>query len=209
MYTVAIVADQPIARAGIEKLASDDPALRVATAVGSLRDLRGRTDTYDLVALDLPVLNAAAVEDVAKLAAIGPPLVMSVWEGSPSLLATIRAGARGCVSRLAEQSQVREAMRVTAQGGFYLCPRMVDRFQQELSVRVEDENRGLAPRERETLRWIASGFTHAQIASRMGLSQATVNTYAKRIRSKLNVRNKAELTRIAIEMGHLTRKPPA
>jgi FixJ family two-component response regulator len=43
----------------------------------------------------------------------------------------------------------------------------------------------LAPREIETVRWIAMGYTQAQIATRMGLSLATVNTYATRIRSKL------------------------
>jgi DNA-binding NarL/FixJ family response regulator len=46
-------------------------------------------------------------------------------------------------------------------------------------------------------------FTQSQIATRMGLSQATVNTYAKRIRSELQVNNKAELTRKAIRLGYL------
>ena len=63
---------------------------------------------------------------------------------------------------------------------------------------ADEDPSGLAPREIETLRWIALGFTHAQIATRMGLSQATVNTYAKRIRAKLAVGNKAELTRAAV-----------
>jgi DNA-binding CsgD family transcriptional regulator len=93
---------------------------------------------------------------------------------------------------------------VVVRGGFYLCPRMVGQFQVELAHRGEEDQSGLAPREIETLRWIASGLTHAQIATRMGLSQATVNTYAKRIRAKLNVSNKAELTRMAIELGHLS-----
>jgi len=62
---------------------------------------------------------------------------------------------------------------------------------------------GLAPREIETLQLIAQGFTYAQIATMMGLSQATVDTYAKRIRNKLNVTDKAEITRIAVELGHL------
>ena len=62
----------------------------------------------------------------------------------------------------------------------------------------------LAPREVETLRWMVRGFTQAQIAARMGLSEATVNTYAKRIRAKLNASNKAELIRRAIELGHLS-----
>jgi DNA-binding NarL/FixJ family response regulator len=204
VYQVAIVVEHPITRAGMEKLASDDAGMRVVATVGSVEQLAQHTGSYDLIVLDLPQITVAAVDTVARVAAIGPTLVSSVWDGSPTLLATIRAGARGCVSRIAEQCDVREAMRVTAQGGFYLCPRMVGRFQVELAGAGAEEQSGLAPREIETLRFIASGYTHSQIATRMGLSQATVNTYAKRIRAKLNVNNKADLTRAAIELGHFS-----
>jgi DNA-binding NarL/FixJ family response regulator len=204
VYQVAIVSDQPISRAGMEKLATDDAEMQVVAAVASMEELHRLAGGYDVVVLDLPQLTVATLDAVAKVSTLGPPLVSSAWDGSPTLLATIRAGARGCISRFAEQRDVREAMRVIVQGGFYLCPRLVGHFQGELSSRGEAEQSELAPREVETLRWIASGFTHAQIATRMGLSQATVNTYAKRIRAKLNVSNKAELTRMAIELGHLS-----
>jgi DNA-binding NarL/FixJ family response regulator len=163
---------------------------------------------YHVVFLDLPLRGLDATPDaVAKVTEIGRPLVCSSWEGPPTLLATIRAGARGCITRHTEQTAVREALRIIAQGGFYLCSRLVDRFQAELAKPLYEHPSGLAPREVETLRWIALGFTHAQVATRMGLSHATVNTYAKRIRAKLNVSNKAELTRMAIELGHLPQIP--
>ncbi|MET7704708.1 response regulator transcription factor [Micromonospora sp. NPDC005413] len=203
MFEVAVVADQPIWRAGLEKLAGDDPDLRVVAAVAALTDLPADA-TYDLVVLDAAEPDASTLGLVRGAAPFGHLLVSADWTGRPGLMAAVRAGARGCVSRLAEQEAVREAMRVTAQGGFYLCPRLADRFPAELPGSPADEQGGLAPREVETLRWIASGFTHSQIATRMGLSQATVNTYAKRIRAKLNANNKAELTRRAIELGHLT-----
>ncbi|PRY27915.1 DNA-binding NarL/FixJ family response regulator [Pseudosporangium ferrugineum] len=204
MFTVAIVAEHPVSRAGMEKLASDDTGLRVVSAVGSVAELRRTAGSYDVVVLDLPHIDLVNVQEVAEVAALGRALVSSTWGGSPTLLATIRAGARGCISRFAEQQDVRAAMRIMVQGGFYICPRMVGQFQFELANQAQAEQSGLAPREIETLRWIASGFTHAQIAARMGLSQATVNTYAKRIRAKLNVNNKADLTRMAIELGHFS-----
>lgn len=206
VFTAAVVAGQPISRAGIEKLASDQADLRVSAAFATVDELLAYGGSYDIVVLDLPEIDLPAVDAVAKVATVGGTLVSSTWDAHPTLLATIRAGARGCISRLAEQRDVREAMRVIVQGGFYLCPRMAGQLQVELASRRDDEQGGLAPREAETLRWIASGLTHAQIATRMGLSQATVNTYAKRIRAKLNVSNKAELTRMAIELGHLS--PP-
>jgi DNA-binding NarL/FixJ family response regulator len=204
VFTVAVVGDQPVSRAGMEKLASEDPLLQVVAAVGSVDELDHCAVAFDIVILDLPLrVNGSVLDVIAKVAAVGRPLINSSWEHSPTLLATIRAGARGCITRHTEQDGVRDALRIIAQGGFYLCPRLVGRFQNELAKVADEDQNGLAPREIETLRWIALGFTHAQIATRMGLSQATVNTYAKRIRAKLNVSNKAELTRMAIELGHL------
>jgi DNA-binding NarL/FixJ family response regulator len=201
VFTAAIVSDQPISRAGLEKLASDDAALRVTATVAGVDELLAGGQRFDAVVLELPPGGA---DVIARAATVGRPLVSAAWDRSPSLLAAVRAGARGCFSSLTEQSAVREAVRVVVRGGFYICPRLVGQFQQELARGGEEEQSGLAPREVETLRFIASGFTHAQIATRMGLSPATVNTYAKRIRAKLNVSNKAELTRMAIELGHYT-----
>ncbi|MFC8140778.1 response regulator transcription factor [Streptomyces coeruleorubidus] len=59
----------------------------------------------------------------------------------------------------------------------------------------------LAPRELETLRHIASGCTYLQAARQMGLSKHTVDAYLRRIRTKLNINNTAELTRLAISLG--------
>jgi DNA-binding CsgD family transcriptional regulator len=69
------------------------------------------------------------------------------------------------------------------------------------SARAGPEAPTLAPREKETLRYIAGGYTHAQAARRMGISEATVDTYVKRIRQKFNLGNKAELTRLAIQVA--------
>jgi DNA-binding NarL/FixJ family response regulator len=202
VFSAAVVGDQPMSRAGMEKLVSDDPTLEVVTSVDAIEQL---DRTYDLVVLDLPLRGRSTTPEViAAVARIGRPLVCSSWDQPLTLLSAIRAGARGCITPHTEQCAVREAMRTVAQGGFYLCSGLVGRFQTELAKPLDEDPSGLAPREIETLRWIAIGLTHTQIATRMGLSPATVNTYAKRIRSKLNVRNKAELTRMAIELGHLS-----
>jgi DNA-binding CsgD family transcriptional regulator len=56
----------------------------------------------------------------------------------------------------------------------------------------------LSGREVQVLRQISSGLTHSQVASRLGISPHTVDTYVKRIRSKLGIGNKAQLTRAAM-----------
>lgn len=59
----------------------------------------------------------------------------------------------------------------------------------------------LAPREIETLELVVGGLTHAQAARKLGVAETTVNGYIARIGAKLNVGNKAELTRTAIALG--------
>jgi DNA-binding NarL/FixJ family response regulator len=100
------------------------------------------------------------------------------------------------------------AVHTVASGGFALSSQLADILQGELArvpaaAGAAAGTPGLSPREEEALDLIARGLTHAQAASRMGVSRATVDTYVERIRAKLHVGNKAELARAAIE-----RRPP-
>jgi DNA-binding NarL/FixJ family response regulator len=189
----------------MERVVSQDPQLVVLESVPDIDDLAARGTACDVVILALPLRGAgSSMTAITKVADFGRPIVTASWEQPPTLLAVLRAGARGCLTRYSEQHAVTDAVRVVGQGGLYLCPLLVDQFYAELNQPHQDDPGGLAPREIETIRWIALGFTQSQIANRMGLSQATVNTYAKRIRAKLKVGNKAELTRVAIELGYLS-----
>lgn len=199
--SVAIVDDQPMTRSGLEQLAAGIAGLKVTTSVATVDELDGH---YAVVVLHVPMDGEGlALATISRMAQISRPVVISSWDRPPGVLAAVRAGAWACLTRQSDHQAVASALRVVASGGFYLCDRLVDRFHLDLARPPHSDPHGLAPREVETLRWIARGLTHAQIAKRMGLSQATVNTYAKRIRSKLKVSNKAELTRIAIQLGHL------
>lgn len=67
-----------------------------------------------------------------------------------------------------------------------------------LATRDIPEEPVLSAREGQVLEYIALGYTHCQIALRLGISRNTVNTYVKRIREKLDAGNKADLTRAAM-----------
>ena len=203
-FSVAIVDDQPVTRTGFEKVVLDDPRLRVLTSAGSADELDDDDGQYDVILFALPPFEGESSLDlIGRIAKVSPTVVTLTWERAPTAVAAIKAGARGCVTRQSSQETVAEAIWVAANGGMYICPRLTEAFTNELSRLHEDEDT-LAPREIETLCWIARGLTQTQIAKRMGLTPATVNTYAKRVRSKLNAGNKAELTRLAIELGYLS-----
>jgi DNA-binding CsgD family transcriptional regulator len=64
----------------------------------------------------------------------------------------------------------------------------------------DDYELSLSPRERQTLRFLASGCTYVQAANRMGISAYTVDTYVRRIRAKSGAESFADLVRMAIEL---------
>jgi DNA-binding NarL/FixJ family response regulator len=101
------------------------------------------------------------------------------------------------------------AVEAAALGRLYLAAGVARNVGSQPRHHQLSEPRGLAHREIQTLRLIADGRTHGQIARRLGLTESTVNTYVKRIRAKLHAGNKAELTRMAIEMGYVTAGAPA
>jgi DNA-binding CsgD family transcriptional regulator len=100
-------------------------------------------------------------------------------------------------------------VRTVAKGGFTLSADLANLLQAELASPLppepcERDGLGLgllSPREEQALELIAQGFTHAQVARRMAIRKATVDTYVERIRAKLQVGNKAELTRAALELA--------
>lgn len=213
MIRAVLVDDHPLARRGLQAILDDAGDVEVVHAVGSPDELPTgwADDGVDLVLLDLyhdgeePCLSAVA--DLLRLTRV---LVVSA-SGRPSdVLGAIRVGAGGYVTKLSDPTMLVGAVRTVAAGGFALSPQLADILQSQLCGVADDassakaaaaarETRsGLSPREEEALNLIACGFTHAQTATRMRVSKATVDTYVERIRAKLQVGNKAELTRAAL-----------
>ena len=136
-----------------------------------------------------------------RLTAVPCPVVVLPADVVADPLALIAAGARAVIGDDAELPAAREAV---LGGGSYLSPSVLAR----LSAGVEQAGTAapaarLGPREVETLRCIVSGLTHRQAARQLGVTESTVNTYAKRLRRKLGAANKAELTRRAAELGYV------
>lgn len=214
MIQVAIVDDHPVARRGLQSILTEAGDIQVSAAVATPAELGlERPDAVrpDVIMLDLyhdgdePCLGV-----IPELRRDHQVLVVSASGRPADVLGAIRAGACGYVTKLADPAMLVAAVRTVAGGGFALSSQLADILQAELA-RVPAAGGAVAgaaapvlsPREDEALDLIARGLTHAQTAARMGVSRATVDTYVERIRAKLHVGNKAELTRAAFE-----RRPP-
>ena len=131
--------------------------------------------------IDIPVLVVNTEQDAAPaLMDIGAAAVMQKGEAAERIVEVVRSLV-ACAGHVTETVLFPE-VRIPAQRG------------------SEDNlaDRTLSSRESQVLTQIAHGLTHGQIATRLGISPHTVDTYVKRIRTKLGIGNKAELTRFAL-----------
>lgn len=201
---VAVVDDHPVARRGIAAIIAGFPDLRVCATVAEARELPRRADGQvdaDVVVLDLYQADGhPALPAIAELSAQRPVLVLSASRSPAVALAAVRAGAAGFVTKAAEETAYATAIRAVASGTFYLSAQLADLIQAATLRGATGPQDTLSPREQEALGFIACGFTHQQTATRMGISKGTVDTYVARIRTKLQLGNKAELTLAALRI---------
>jgi two-component system, NarL family, nitrate/nitrite response regulator NarL len=207
---IAIVDDHPVARYGMQLIFDADPGIEVVHAGDSLAGmqawLRSGGGDADMVILDLYLSHGRLAEpEIAEAARDRPVLVVSASARPADVLTAIRAGAAGYLVKSSPGEAFIEAVRTVAGRGFYVSSQLADLIHTTDGRLAPAAGQvRLAPREREALSLIAQGFTQAQAASRMGISPATIDTYIKRIRTKLGPGNKADLTRRAIELGQVT-----
>jgi DNA-binding NarL/FixJ family response regulator len=179
---VGVLADHPIMRYGLVAILDRAAGIELAGCGTEPADLPGQ---LDVVLVDVsPGPAGSALQAVRGLSAWVP--VLAIWSARrpADRVAALAAGAAGGVSRQASEGACVEAIRAAASGS--------------RSAPAEWGPAGLSTRERQTLSYIACGFTHTQTATRMLVSKATVDTYVARIRAKLGVGNKAELTLAAL-----------
>jgi DNA-binding NarL/FixJ family response regulator len=159
----------------------------------------------DVVVIDAEALisgdHLAHINTTAKSA---PVLVLNT-ETPDEAEAYLQAGAAGVVTKRESCEYIVRAVRVVTSGNRFGPGNWSSHPSAE---RTEVTGYHLSEREEQVLSQISRGLTHGQIATRLGISPHTVDTYVKRIRAKLGVGNKAELTRAAL-LGRLSATIPA
>lgn len=170
------------------------------TARSPQADPPGRTD---VLLLDSEVLPVGSAHLITELAAHTPVLVVN-HAPDEDYEAYLVAGASGVVHKRGSVACIVRAIQAVAAGSRPIPCRRDDAripcgctgYPAPTPVTLPDGH--LSDRETQVLRQISRGLTHGQITTRLGISPHTVDTYVKRIRAKLGVGNKAELTRVAL-----------
>jgi DNA-binding NarL/FixJ family response regulator len=207
---VVLVDDHPIWRDALER----DLVLAGFAVVGAFGDGEAAVRTAaalrpDVVLLDVQLPGMSGAETAAKLVGIDPGVRILMFSASgedADVLAAVAAGARGYLVKSAPREELLDAVRRTAAGEVVFGP--------GLAALVLGEHRRLGPsggaagartrltaREIEVLRMVATGMTARQIADQLVVSVRTVQNHVQNTLRKLQLHNRVELTRWAVEHG--------
>ncbi len=130
-------------------------------------------------------------------------LALSVSDAAEDVIGIIRAGARGYVTKSISADELAAAVQRIHDGDVVFSPRLagfvLDAFAGEAPQPIDPELDLLTARERETLRYIARGYTYKEVASELHISVKTVETHVSAVLRKLQLSNRYELTRWASE----------
>jgi DNA-binding NarL/FixJ family response regulator len=205
--SVVIVDDHDLFRAGVR------------TELDGRVEVRGEADGVDaaeaaildaepdVVLLDVHMPGGGGVEVIRRVLARRPAqrfLALSVSDAPEDVIAVIRAGARGYVTKTISGEELAEAVSRVRDGDAVFSPRLagfvLDAFTGEFEpAEVDPELDQLTAREREVLQLIARGYLYKEIALELGIVAKTVEAHVSAVLRKLQLSNRHQLSRWAVE----------
>jgi DNA-binding NarL/FixJ family response regulator len=204
---VVIVDDHQLFRSGVR--AELEPLLEIAAEAGTVDEAEAAIAEHmpDVVLLDVHMPDGGGVEVIRRAAAAGLApkfLALSVSDAAEDVIAVIRAGARGYVTKSISPAELADAVRRVHEGDAVFSPRLagfvLDAFTGP-APQPETELDLLTPREREVLQHIARGYMYKEIALRLDISPKTVEAHVSSVLRKLQLSSRHELTRWAADRG--------
>lgn len=204
MTSVFLVDDHALFLSGVRTELEDDFAVvgvagDVDGAIDSIRSLRP-----DVVLIDVHMPGGGGVVVVTNIAETNPDirfLALSVSDAPQDVIAMIRAGCRGYVTKSISPKELADAIRRVDSGDAVFSPSLagfvLEAFSKAIPVEEDPELDQLTPREQEVLRQIARGYQYKQVAHRLSISTKTVETHVSSVLRKLQLSNRHELARWA------------
>lgn len=208
--SVLIVDDHAVVRKGLRLMIESQSDLSVVGEAGTLAEamqIAERTKPK-IITLDLSMPGPSGVASVDRLRAAAPDariLVVTMHDDPAFVRSAVAMGASGFVSKSAADSELVAAIRAVARGRVFIDSAERASLGSVLGLRPDRPKTRpidtLSEREREVLRDVARGHTNQQIADRVGLSVKTVESYRARLMKKLDLKDRADLVRLAIDAG--------
>lgn len=217
--SVILVDDHEMLRDALKEILLRHPEFDVVGEAGNGPDAVSlcRQLSPDLAVMDIGLPGMNGIETTGELARHAPAtrvLILSMHDDEDSVMAALRAGARGFVLKKACATELMDAMRTVANGGTYFGAQISDHLfagVQEGKLRPASRGRAtLSPREQQVLRLTVDGKSNKEVATLLNLEVHTVRSYRKTMMAKLGASNVAELIQVATHAGLIdSAKSPA
>ena len=215
---VLVADDQKVVRDGLVLLLGMLPGIEVAGAAVDGHDAvqQARELEPDVVLMDLHMPGCDGVEATRRLARAQPRVhivVLTSYSDDESVLAALRAGARGFLTKDAGAADILQAVSAVAEGKALLDPgiqrRLVEAIvsgglpAQQNAAAPDDAGPagGLTRREAEVLAEVAAGLSNGEIAAKLFISSTTVKTHVNHLLVKTGLRDRAQLVAYAYRLG--------
>lgn len=206
---VVVVDDHAIFRAGLKSELDDRLSVvgEAATVEGAIEVVTHAKPAVVLLDVHLPGgRGGGGAEVLAACAGLQPGtrfLALSVSDAAEDVVTVIRAGARGYITKSASGQDISDAVVRVAGGDAVFSPRLagfvLDAFGTGAAVSADDELDLLSARELEVMRLIARGYSYKEVAKDLFISIKTVETHVSAVLRKLQLSNRHELTRWAVD----------
>ncbi|HTZ56865.1 MAG TPA: response regulator transcription factor [Acidobacteriaceae bacterium] len=195
-----IVDDHPVVRAGLITMLRRQSALKVVGAVeGGTEALAfARRDPVDVILLDLRMPKMNGIETLQALQQIDPTpraVILSSFDFEEEIYRAVQAGARGYISKDTSREELLAAILAAYEGRTYFPERIAGKLAERML------RSSLSPRELEILHALSKGLTNKDIGRILRISEFTVRNHIKQITTKLDVSDRTEATRVAIQQG--------
>ena len=200
---LVVADDHPIWREAVERDLAAAGLAVVGTAGDGDKAVRVCAATRpDVLVCDLQMPGLSGVEVARAVSASTKVLVLSASGEQQDVLEAVKAGASGYLLKSATAAELVDAVRRTAAGDAVFTPGLAGLVLGEYRRTADDDSAPkLTARETEVLRLVAKGLTAKQVAERLVLSHRTVENHVQNTLSKLQLHNRAQLVRYAVERG--------
>jgi DNA-binding NarL/FixJ family response regulator len=197
---VLVVDDHPILRAGVAAIIGACPEMTAVAQAGSGEEAMALFERHqpDITLMDLRLPGISGVEAIRAIRAKHPKarfVVLTTYEGDEDIYQALEAGAVGYIIKGMPHEFLIDALRRVHAGGRFL-PRPVEKV---LAARMPASE--LSARERQVLALMVAGRSNKEIASSLGITEATVKSHVSVILMRLNVTDRTQAVVTAIQRG--------
>lgn len=211
MTRVLLVDDHAVVRAGLRALLEASGRVEVVGEASSGEEGVRKTRSLepDIVIMDLAMPGMDGVQATRQIAALDlgtKVLVLTIHDEDEFLVPAMEAGAAGFLNKSAADTDLLGALEAVTRGHSYLPRRAAALIARRKTVAKSADRRGieaLSERERTAIELYAKGFSAREAARQMLVSPKTVEGYIARARSKLDLDNRRDIVRFALENGLL------